>query len=66
MFSGLPLRTANTTTELVTKPSYLSWFQSGATRSSSTSPVTSGSSESAAISASRPAMIAFLWSPEGP
>ena len=28
MFFGLPLRTAKTTTELVTKPSYLSLFQS--------------------------------------
>ena len=28
MFFGLPLRTTNTTTELVTKPSYSFWFQS--------------------------------------
>jgi hypothetical protein len=41
-------------------------FQSDATISSSTSAVTSGSSESAATSASRPLMIAFRWSPEAP
>ena len=42
---GLPGRTAKTTTELVTMPSYSFWFQSASTRPASTRAVTSGSSE---------------------
>ena len=65
-FLGLPLRTANTTTELVTNPSYSSLFQSSATRPASTSLVTSGSSESAATSAFSPPSMARDCSPELP
>ena len=66
MFLGLPLRVASTTTELVTKPSYSSLFQSSATFFASTSLSTSGASDSATTSASRPASTARAWSPEAP
>ena len=45
MFSGLPGRTAKTTTESVTMPLYSFWFQSASTSPASTRRVTSGSSE---------------------
>ena len=66
MCFGLPLRTVNTTTESVTMPLYLFWFQVGATRPACTSRVTSGSSESWTMSAFRPLATARLWSPEAP
>ena len=66
MFFGLPLRVASTTTELVTKPSYSSLFQSAATFFASTSLSTSGASDSATTSAFRPASTARAWSPEAP
>ena len=51
MFFGLPLRTANTTTELVTMPLYSALVQFPSTRPASTSLVTSGASENATTSA---------------
>src|SRR4051812_37903551 len=66
MFFGLPLRTANTTTEFVTKPLAEFLSQSGATFLASTSLLTSGASDRAAMSVGRPEMIARAWSPDGP
>src|SRR3954451_17122594 len=66
MCLGLPLRTANTTIESVTKPLYLSAFQSLATRPFFTSLFTSGWRERATTSAGRPASTARSWSPEAP
>ena len=67
MFFGLPLRTANTTTEFVTKPVVLVLVPVLATRlPASTSLSTSGASESATTSACRPASTARAWSPEAP
>ena len=63
---GLPLRTVNTTTELVTNPWYLSAPQLGATSSALTSLLTSGASESATTSAGWPASTARAWSPDAP
>src|SRR5919106_553539 len=54
MFLGLPFRTANTTTESVTIPSYSFRFQSSSTRPASTSRVMSGSSENPTTSAGSP------------
>ena len=64
MFFGLPLRTTSTTTELVTNPSYLFWFQSASTRPASTRRVMSGSSENSTTSAGRPPSTARDCSPE--
>src|SRR5215203_5341489 len=66
MFFGLPLRTTRTTTDSVTKPSYLFWFQSSSTRPASTSRVMSGSSENSTTSAGSPPSTARDWSPEPP
>ena len=64
MFLGLPLRTMSTTTELVTKPSYLFWFQSSSTSPASTRRVMSGSSENSTTSAGSPPSTARDCSPE--
>src|SRR5215207_1631603 len=53
MFLGLPLRTTNTTTDLVIMPLCWSAFQSLATRPASTSLVMSGSREKVTTSATR-------------
>ena len=66
MFLGLPLRVASTTTELVTKPSNSSLFQSAATFLASTSLSMSGASDRATTSALRPASTARAWSPDAP
>ena len=66
MFSGLPLRTTNTTTESSTMPLYSFWFQSSATRPASTRRFMSGSSEKWTTSAGWPASTARDWSPEAP
>src|SRR3954447_2298017 len=66
MFFGLPLRTANTTTELVTNPCSGPLSQPAATFLASTSLSTSGASDSATTSAGSPASTARAWSPEGP
>src|SRR3954468_13369406 len=65
---GLPLRTASTTTELVTKPSVEAScdVQLEATIPGSTSLSTSGASERATMSAGRPAATARDWSPDAP
>jgi hypothetical protein len=60
------LRTPSATTERVTMPFVGVVFQSAATRSSSTSFLMSGSSDSAAMSAFSPEMTARAWSPELP
>jgi hypothetical protein len=64
MFFGLPLRTAKTTTERLTMPSYASSFHVSWTRPASTSRVTSGSSEKATTDAGRPLSTARLCSPD--
>ena len=64
MFSGLPLRTMNTTTELVTMPLCSFWFQFSSTRPASTSRVMSGSSENSTTSAGRPPSTARDCSPD--
>jgi hypothetical protein len=64
MFSGLPLRTIRTTTELVTNPSYSFWFQPSSTRPASTRRVMSGSSENSTTSAFSPPSTARDCSPE--
>ena len=64
MFFGLPLRTMNTTTESVTKPSYSFWFQSSSTSPASVSRVMSGSSENSTTSAGSPPSTARDCSPE--
>src|SRR3954462_11996165 len=66
MFFGLPLRTAKTTTEFVTKPCAAPLSQPAATFLASTSLSTSGASDSATTSAGRPACTARAWSPDGP
>jgi hypothetical protein len=66
MFSGLPGRTMNVTTEFVTIPSYLSFSQPGSTLPSSTSVSTSGASDSATTSAGSPFTTASRCSPEDP
>ena len=66
MFLGLPLRTANTTIELLTKPLVGPDAQFALTMPGSTSRSMSGASERASTSASRPASTARLWSPDGP
>ena len=66
MFFGLPLRTANTTTELVTKPSVGVSAQLASTSPGSTSLSTSGASERATMSAGRPLATARDWSPDAP
>ncbi len=63
---GLPLRTMNETTEVVTRPLYSPLFQSSATRPASTRRVMSGSVEKVTTSAFCPASTARLWSPEAP
>ena len=64
MFSGLPGRTAKTTTESVTMPLYSFWFQSSSTSPASMRRVMSGSSEKPTTSAARPASTARLCSPD--
>ena len=66
MFSGLPSRTTNETTDEVAMPLVSLSFQSSATRPASTRRVMSGSSEKCTRSASRPPSTARLWSPEAP
>src|SRR5215217_3750512 len=66
MFLGLPLRTAKTTTEVETKPSYFDLFQFSSTRPLSTSFLTSGASEKATTSAGNPPCTARLCSPDPP
>src|SRR6185437_476705 len=66
MCLGLPLRTMNTTTELVTKPCVAFWFQLEETSPALTSRSTSGSSEKLTTSAFCPLATARLCSPEGP
>src|SRR3954447_10717450 len=66
MFFGLPLRTAKTTTELVTKPLSGPLAQPAATFFASTSLSTSGASDSATTSPASPDATARDWSPEGP
>src|SRR3954463_4951306 len=66
MFFGLPLRTANTTTELVTMPLSGPFAHPGATFLASTSLSTSGASESATMSAGSPEATARDWSPDPP
>ena len=63
---GLPLRTANTTTELVTKPSVGVSAQLASTSPGSTSLSTSGASDRATMSAGSPLATARDWSPEAP
>lgn len=63
---GLPLRTARTTTEFVTKPPNRSRLQDSATSRSSTSLLTSGASDSATTSAGRPDLTARACSPDAP
>src|SRR3954451_23146840 len=63
---GFPLRTASTTTELVTMPLVGPAFQFASTIPASTSRLTSGSSENATTSAGRPLSTARLWSPDAP
>ena len=66
MFLGLPLRTTKETTEVVTRPLLGPWFQSGLTRSASTSRIMSGSVENVTTSAFWPASTARDWSPDAP
>src|SRR5215218_9390366 len=66
MWSGLPFRTASTTTERLTIPSNSSDAQSFATSPASTSLSTSGASENATTSVSSPASTARLCSPDPP
>ena len=68
---GLPLRTTNETSDVVTKPplppAASVWAtQSAGTSLSSVSLSTSGASEKATTSAFWPASTARLWSPEAP
>ncbi len=63
---GLPLRTMNETTEVVTMPPEGVSAQPGATMSASTRRWMSGSIENETTSASRPASTARLWSPDAP
>src|SRR6476469_9476987 len=65
-FFGFPSRTTNTTTERVTIPFHLSLVQFAATSFFWTSDVTSGASENATTSASRPDATARLCSPDAP
>jgi hypothetical protein len=58
MFFGLPLRTTNETTEVVTSPSFGPSFHVGSTSPASTSRVMSGSVENVTTSASCPASTA--------
>ena len=66
IFFGFPFRTAKTTTERVTMPPHLSFFQFRGTMPLFTSVVTSGSSESATTSALRPETTARACSPDAP
>jgi hypothetical protein len=66
IFFGLPRRTAKTTTERVTMPPHLLFFQVRATSPFFTSDVTSGSSERATTSAFSPASTARACSPDAP
>lgn len=66
MFFGLPLRTARTTTELVTVPLVGPAAHPFATLPASTSFSTSGASETATTSAGSPAITARACSPEAP
>src|SRR4051794_41209696 len=67
MCFGLPLRTMNETSDVVTKPLYgVAVGQSLDTRPALTSRSTSGARENVTTSAFRPASTARLWSPEGP
>src|SRR5436305_11414010 len=66
MFLGLPLRTTNTTTELLEMPFCGLAFQFEETRLSLTSRVMSGSVENATTSAGCPESTARLCEPEAP
>jgi hypothetical protein len=66
MFFGLPLRTTNATTEVVTRPLFGPAFQSSETIPGSTRRVMSGSTEKLTTSAFWPASTARLWSPDAP
>jgi hypothetical protein len=66
MFLGLPLRTTNATTEVVTRPLFGPAFQRSDTMPGSTRRVMSGSTENVTTSAFCPASTARLWSPEAP
>ena len=66
MFFGLPSRTTNETTDVVTRPSVSLSFHVGSTRPASTSRVMSGSVENVTTSAFWPASTARDWSPEAP
>ena len=63
---GLPLRTMNETTEVVTSPSCGAVFHAASTMSASTRRFMSGSIENETTSAARPASTARLCSPEAP
>ena len=64
IFFGLPSRTTKTTTELWTIPLYDCFFHFASTRFAATSSSMSGARDSAAMSNSRPALIARTCSPE--
>ena len=66
MFFGLPLRTTNETTEVVTRPLVGVVFQSLFTSPASTRRVMSGSVENVTTSAGWPASTARDWSPDAP
>ena len=66
MCFGLPSRTTKTTTESVTMPLYDCFFHFASTLPAATSSSMSGASDSATTSASRPALIARVCSPEAP
>ena len=66
IFFGFPSRTTKTTTEFVTMPLSDCFFQFASTLPAATSSSTSGASESATMSASRPAFTARVCSPEEP
>jgi hypothetical protein len=66
MFFGLPLRTTNVTTEVVTRPLFGPLFQSSPTSPAFTRRVMSGSTENVTTSAFWPASTARLWSPDAP
>ena len=66
IFFGLPSRTTKTTTEFVTIPLYDCFFHFASTFPAATSSSMSGASDSVTTSASRPALIARVCSPDAP
>ena len=66
IFFGLPSRTTKTTTESVTMPLNDCFFHFASTLPAATSSSMSGASESATMSASRPAFTARVCSPDAP